>query len=566
MEIVKQVLKYFFIIFATFIYIFYRVTLNLHFEKSLSSKISLKQENSFKNHDWSYIQKNTFFRKKSFYFIDKNILIFKFIGAKANVNYDFEVKLLITYNQTQKIAHVSKLKLDKLDSNINDSSYSNYALFGYLKFEDILKSFGLVFTHDDYYTNYKFRSFKIEALIYENVFQTNISDNLLIDMKLWDMIIWEKLERTPMVCSSLAYLRSKEDLENFRQWVEINKNIGYDAIKLFLFPIDINLRDDLFEMIEKNFGTYTDIIELSVVPNLIDFDLSNKQLYFKNLEDFLLQSNSSHEKIELINELLLNECYLNSYNYFGYISSYNIDEFIMPRAYDSKLTLSSFKSNVEQSNDFKSEICSQQNHNHLIRSIDQISTFSSKQNYNSLSFSTAFYLPNNLIEKFCHKLKSKISEIDYFNRQIEIKISNEEKINDSKIGTVLFKISDQHELDYALKLCDYEENIFRPAFKNRTQILSNSKFMRFFFVETNKTGKSIHITYNLITILNNKGYKKINLKNSFDFTEAETLFVNNQYANLAQFPSFLDANEEIKVSNLYFDFYYWNCLQMIDFQ
>jgi len=79
----------------------------------------------------------------------KGILVFKFIGAKKSANYSFDVKLLITCNRTQKVTQVPTIKLDKVNSNINDDSFSNYVLYGYLAFEDILKSFGLVFTHDD---------------------------------------------------------------------------------------------------------------------------------------------------------------------------------------------------------------------------------------------------------------------------------------------------------------------------------------------------------------------------------------------------------------------------------
>jgi hypothetical protein len=241
----------------------------------------------------------------------------------------------------------------------------------------------------------------------------------------------------------------------------------------------------------------------------------------------------------------------------------------MPRAFDSKLTLSLYKSNIGYSTDFtpdvKTEICTQQNHNHLIRSIDQIKSFSNKQNYDSLSFNTAIYLSNSLIERFCVKLNSKIQEIGTFNSRIEIKIDQEANVKDSKENAVLFKIADKNELDYAQKLCDFEGKIFRPALENRTKRASNSKFSRYFFVDTNTTGKSIHITQNLINILNYKGYKEIEFnRSSFNLNEAETFLVNNRYSNLAQFHDYLKANEEIRVSNLYFDFYYWSCLSNND--
>ncbi|RNA02410.1 hypothetical protein BpHYR1_038321 [Brachionus plicatilis] len=126
-------------------------------------------------------------------------------------------------------------------------------------------------------------------------------------------------------------------------WLDIQKKIGYE--KIFLYFLDNP--EDYFELLDKKFGSFIQIIGHEITENKIckwhkqkvnEFPQNPK---YKTLLDSCLLSmkinfdirdlyiKNTHERLNS------NDCLMKNHHEYQYISNYDFDEFIFPRSFET---------------------------------------------------------------------------------------------------------------------------------------------------------------------------------------------------------------------------------------
>ena len=140
-------------------------------------------------------------------------------------------------------------------------------------------------------------------------------------------------KRSAMVCAKCFYLSNERDLLSFRWWLELNKRSGYEHVSFCNQSIEASADFKRMFYTGEN-AHYLSVNDLTCVPNLQDMS-DSKPFYFTAFSSLEEHANGLVSmdiyKIEVINQLVVNECYLRHVDKYKYIAVLDNDETIVPK-------------------------------------------------------------------------------------------------------------------------------------------------------------------------------------------------------------------------------------------
>ncbi|CAF0786832.1 unnamed protein product [Brachionus calyciflorus] len=470
---------------------FYRVT-SIYPHKEIDDDCEL-------NGDWISLKDyRVFFKKSASYYIeDLNIMTLNFIQP-ASYPLKFEVFLTIkaTFSdgiQKQIVHKLKNSKLTRILPDIYDGSFE----YNQLDAEFNLKYF---------FGNQNYTNLNLLVNLREKNTASKLNKPLRLNIK--KILNTNKLDKC-LICSKMIVKDEYFYMKDLSFWLNLNKLSGYDRVHSYYMSSynDKTLLD--FFTKSKDFLTIT---KVKCLPNLIN------ELNFKYFNQFDFIGEIMYIKMDLINELLINECYMNNVDKYKYIAILDRDEVIFPKNYTEffygsnihtkmKLLIDSidadFYTKIKElpAVDFK-EI-QNINESNLFNFIEEENINNEKKH--CTHFPTQVYLNMGLIDKMCNSLNQlSLEPEDFFETKalgINILENFKSKIADVPFNfTIKFSIIDDFEYGYFL--CKIKEEIVDPF---RNKFVDDIKkttglFDRFFMISSKRTGKCIHNTNRTHTI------------------------------------------------------------------
>jgi len=585
--------------------------------------------------EWELIDNGYFFKRSAtYFFIDEHFFRLNMIKRShlEPSKIFFHLKIIsntrnsVLYHRIESTIIQSRWKVREYELVYIDAKFN---LTKYLN-----KSQKYEFDHDELTRNV---SIEIQVEI-EQIGKMPIKSesNLTAKIKYLKKPFSQK-SKNALVCSKCLYTH-KDDFNSkkLEWWIEVNREAGYENIAFCNQSIaDHSNYRNLFK---KN-RDFLIISQLKCVPENIAFcnqsiaDHSNYRNLFKKNRDFLIISQlkcvpnlgktrdlkdsnyletyamlSRPKQVELIDSLILSECYLNNFNEYKYVAILDEKEVIIPKLLDSindKNNLDYIKSldiNLEANSTFEwsQPILSQ---NKCIRYpiknlavdnyLNDLNSKSKLTSSKSFYFFPAFYIKNDLVklifEELDNALKNfetnatnkKTNEILFITEQIKINVDyveNRFPKNQSKFETreLKFTISNLHEYEYSKNLLALYFKEIEPYLSSKKEILKHflNDFDRFFYIHGGSkemsSGKSIHNSSHVFdfTIHTVDKFIPLNRFNSIDIVNSDysMLEYDGSYklpstlAHLSIFDSFFDSHiSTLSFTNLHFDSNYFVC-------
>jgi hypothetical protein len=542
--------------------------------QSITTRNIYKERIKDPANDWTNLDDRTFFRRNGLYFVNKGFIVFFYVGPNLNSFNCSQIDLQINYKNEVKIKTIQIIKV----------TYSS--IYSFLNFTQLLNLFSLPSTYGDVLKSH--HHLQVKASIKDLCLNKSAELSLNLKLKLWDSHENEEEEETITLCSKLFYFNSQDHLENFKTWTKIHKEIGYKSIQIYYFPMkNLNL-DEQFDEFVKSFGSnFVQVVHLKYIPNWYQTSQTNFTLYYADYAELFSNINTKsiyYVNLDTINEMLINECYLNNQNKYKFIASYDFDEVILPRPISQNKTAFAFykeallKSNILS----KDSVCSKHEkdesgsvqESQIVRHLKEIKSFY-KHKSHSFYFHPTLYLPNYLIGQFCQELEVNKSQLDSFeftnNGLYSVHLSQKNELRNELVDQKAYyenefsiSIRSEDELHYSQKLCQLYTSISEKM-KFRSTKLQNNIFNRFFFYLDWRWGKSIHRTNETVIISTHLESMKIHFTpEGFSLYFANQIYINQTLSFFSHFRRyhFLGYKEgrEIKASQIVFDHYHWNCI------
>jgi hypothetical protein len=170
-------------------------------------------------------------------------------------------------------------------------------------------------------------------------------------------------KKSMMHCSKCLHLSKKEDLVDLEWSIKLHKKIGFDKKYICDHMIE---KDKSFTTLFNKHREFLEIDELKCIPNLQDHPFLLNQSYLVKHTD-LCDKSSIYvvRKFDVINTLIVNECYMNNLDKYRFIKVADADEMVIPKQIEKMSTLCSVQeylvgidySRFEQEYPFSSVSC-----------------------------------------------------------------------------------------------------------------------------------------------------------------------------------------------------------------
>lgn len=367
-----------------------------------------------------------------------------------------------------------------------------------------------------------------------------------------------KLKKGNILCTKSFHLK-KNDYLTLRWWIELNKQIGYD--KIYMWNHDIE-KDPTYSRLFQAYSDFVTLDRLECLPNLQQrLPRFQNQTYLKhhtdlvyNVEDYAIL------KYELINQLLLNECYLNHIDQFRYVTICDIDETVIPKKtqFLSQLQVLDFIRSGAKVDDVKCD---------RYESTNQVENKKTLESYlNELAFvekigkpvsyyvKHGFYLYNSTVKKVIDSIGEILNTPKDLN-QTEQNSTNTsynhiiqvfDFVDDAaKRINFSFTIKTEPELEYATRVYKMYKTVIEPYLNNNIDLIqSNTRdYDRFFFVGDRvnyfANGKTIHDTRSTFDLSIHYAEHRILNQSDVDYNNKNYWemykWINYDYAHLSHF-------------------------------
>ena len=489
---------------------------------SKDSKELFIDENKIKNFDqycdeqgeWESIGTILFFKRSAvFYFIDASFFSLHFIkNSYAQPN--FTLSLFITL-ENQKLTFEHKINQTQLEYKWKADEYELNSLQAdfNLSFFLLNNSIGLdgIKLHKDA---------KIEILIED----TNSTQTT--KFKLNSKLKYLKNTAKPkgsLVCSKCLYL-TKDYAKNFEWWIETNKESGYDNIAFCNHTISNDV--SFIDLFSKH-KSYLLISELRCVPNLLTNSESVK--YF---DSFKKLTSVEVYKVEVINQLILTECYLNYFDKYKFVAIVDPDEAILMNKHSEYFELDRVRhmlvSNYGNVSSIESKIflnrCDRRD-SKIENYLGELNRRSNLSSAKSFYFGQGYFIKNSLMHKIAEKFE------DFFNSTAEFEFDKvyfivviDNQTKSQQISNYTFTISNLYEFMYAKGLFQTYKSLIRPYLDQNKDLFSRhvDAFNRLFYITGEITdfsyGKSVHNTSSTFDITIHHANKYVD-ENSFSLSK-----------------------------------------------
>jgi hypothetical protein len=194
-----------------------------------------------------------------------------------------------------------------------------------------------------------------------------------------------------------------------------------------------------------------------------------------------------------------------------------------------------------------------QNMNELL---DKFSTYS---NGRTVMLPYSCFIKNKYIDSFCLKFEnttiSNETKMLYFNESFATEKYDE-------ILQIKINLTDKSEYEYAVRLCQLNENVVKPALKSLPKKLNEADYNRFYSVDR-FFGKSVHQTSDILTIGTHASWVKYEIKNGTNSTLVSKITGN--YIENCGFTAHFRPNQLTyglrSIKDIVFDSYFFNIVQ-----
>jgi hypothetical protein len=552
--------------------------------------------------EWELIDNRYYFKRSAtYYFIDAEILRFSLIKSSYAIvtKYIFYVSIKFNEQEFIQLQNVVSTRIDTrfklrefelvyIDAKFNLTKYFNTSL----KYN---------FDHDGLTRNILIEiQVEIEQI---GKIPVKSESNLTAKIKYLKKPFSQK-SKNALVCSKCLYTH-KDDFNSkkLEWWIEVNRQAGYENIAFCNQSIaDHSNYRNLF----KRNKDFLIISQLKCVPNLgktRDLKDSNYLEIFGMLR--------GPKMVELIDTLMLSECYFNNFNEYKYVAILDEKEVIIPKLLDSINDKNSvdyiksldiiFESNYNQTLEWSQPILSQNKCNRypinnlaIENFLNDLNSKSKLHASKSFYFFPAFYLKNDLVKlifkELDHALKNfetnatnkKTNQISFITEQIKINVDYEEnmfpKKNQSNFESreLKFTISNLNEYEYSKNLLALYSKEIEPYLSSKKQFLKHfvKDFDRFFYIPGGSkdmlSGKSIHNSTHVFDFTIHSADKFIpsNKFNSMDIVNSDYSMLEydgnyklpSKSAHMSIFDSFFNSQfSTLAFTNLHFDSNYFIC-------
>lgn len=439
--------------------------------------------------EWLYLKDRQIFFKAnaSFFFLDLSLVTLNFICNHSEPN-DFLIRLNINFIYRKKIYNfnhsIENFNAQTLKSDLVYQTLDYRTLDFKFNFYNFLARKAIVLDPIE----------NAEILVYISDSKNTISKAIRLKFKKF----FNYPKRYSYLCIRPVLLNNKKEVNKFKWWIEINRFIsGFDRIEI------IELRKKSFNLDQNYFG---DIIKINKLNCFLN----------QSFEDFInFENNKSLEKFELINELLLNECYLNNIDKYDLIAVYDLDEVILPRKYQD-FSIKTFREFlVSKKFSMDSIVFGNSKLNYinwgLTNSKDDMRIYLTKinnakrikiKNRKNLFFKRAWFVPNSLLENICKYYTKNANFLQKYNYSIGTHLFS--------VENNMFKLNNRNSVSYLKCLCNMYSQIVKTVLEKHSKILERiENFARFFYIKFDSDGRTVHNTDWIFNIANFNSIRKI---------------------------------------------------------
>ena len=453
--------------------------------------------------EWSLLRNDVYFRHNmAFYYTDQNIIRLYFdrnkqfklepssLSLQVNVEF-FELNAKIFKSQTYSL------------SNLNQVTINEHAehSFGYIDAEIYVDK---LYAFDNIHRAEVIVLSKMDAnrtSPHTHINTHTHTELITLNVRPYRVENNDSVKNYSMLCSKLYRFFSKEQMNEFKFWIEMNRLNGYQ--KLVIYNNSIQYNHELNRMFDEN-KDLVEVIQFKCLPNFLDANNTGNSFItsFDEIKDVYKKDVLAYT--DHFETIVFNECYLNNKNNYKYIAVSDQDEITMPRYFnlthfhnkipdeklDSKCFYSGLKSNETSNIQFYLE-----SHKKAKNLTKQDITF---------HFNMGVYLKQQTIDIFFLQLEkslinSSISN-DSDNKIFNVKDTSDTNSN-NEIVDFNVTINNRDELIYAQYLLNLYLTVIKPFYaQNRVSLAKNvpENFNRFFFLLGPSTtwfcGKTIHNT------------------------------------------------------------------------
>ncbi|CAF0918310.1 unnamed protein product [Brachionus calyciflorus] len=455
---------------------------------------------------------------------------------------------------------IRNLKITNIIADIYNKSFVYNQLDAEFNLKIFLASLGIK----------NFTNLEMFAELQEKFTTSKLNKPLRLNIK--KILNTNKLDKC-LICSKMIVKDEYFYMKDLSFWLNLNNLSGYDRVHSYY----MNSHNDKFllDFFTKSKDLLT-ISQVKCLPNLIN------ELKFKYFNKFEYIGEIMYIKMDLINEILINECYMQNADKYKYIAILDRDEVIFPKNYtefsygsDIHVNMNllmetiegDFYSKIKQIPVFdlrETKIIEQSNIMNFIKDFNKKNV----KNY-CTHFSTQVYLNMDLIDSLCNKLNQFKYEPKIFFRRRSLEINILKNFN-SKIADVPFNftitISNKNGLEYGYFLCKLKEEIV-DLFRNKTVDdikKTTGLFDRFYIMRFKKTGKCIHNTnrtYTVSTHFSKRDFYVFN-ENNISLIPSKKFYVKYSNGFTSHFrydlKSKIIQNKKIPIDFIGFDYDYFN--------
>jgi hypothetical protein len=513
--------------------------------------------------EWESIQKDVFIKKSAlFYFLDARFLRIHVLRRGSAPN---------RFGLFIEIVHKSALLDRKHEMYTNETRLVHGTSSGDYHFNLIDANFDL----KSIVKNVKHVKIRVRV---KELNTSNMTGSYL-DVKVKNLSNDFGSKKGSMLCAKCFYMSEQSGYLPLKWWIEINRMGGYDRIQFCDHAVEKSAN---FERLFSDNRPFLHVQRLECIPNLQNQD---KYRHFKYINYTRLEYEPTEKfdvtKMDTINQLILNECYLEHVDKYRYISSIDTDEVVIPKlvphlinldqefAFMSKSDFENPELEMVKCDRFKTATEEKKQKFELF--LDSV-----KEATRIIGQSTSYFVNQGyfLENEFMSHL------FDSFERTLNSSVSSSSlKFNvtyqNTREGPFTFEvaISKQSELKYAKNLMNLYRRVVAPFLeKNKALIEKHVKnFDRLFatvgYLNSFALGKTIHntnVTFDLSLHFMDVFYRAeatgtIRIIKDMHHEKAYD-YLDSNYAHMSHFRKQQYFNyKTIDFRDVFFDFNYFQC-------
>ncbi len=452
--------------------------------------------------------------------------------------------------------------------------------------------FSLLDTHLDLVSRLRFKQAKkvqLQVKVYES--NMNRSTKAFLDVQIENLKTDFESKKGSFLCTKCFYMTEKADYVPLKWWLTLNRLSGYDGIQFCDHRVE---KTPKFERLFHDFKDFLSVTRLECIPNLNSNPVYSRIKYI-NYTLLVYEDTAVFDvvKMDVVNQLILNECYLQNMHKYKYISVFDIDELVITKQLPELATLAEvFNFTIKNSQDShgisslecKQEDLSQKGQVRFDSYLEQVKNMSKQLREPSSYFvNQAYYLEmsfmDHVFQELAQFLKNHTSKLDF---ESEYENENTHVFNVSHVnnrnGNVTFEmaISSQLELDYAKSLLVLYKQVVVPFVdKNRDAMEKyGQNYDRLFatigYLNSFALGKTIHDTRvsfdmnmhfmeTFVSQKNRTAGGRVELDKDLTNVKAYT-YLESAHIHMSHFrhEQYFDY-KRVNFRDVYFDFNYFNC-------